>query len=151
MYHLSNNNKTAIVLLHEIYGINDNIIDKAKQLHHEGFDVYCPNLLGSDIVYDYKDDEEAYSNFYTNVGYDLAVKNVEVLIRSLDSIYKSVFVIGYSIGGASIAWIISGKVKLDGVVCFYGSRIRDYAQMEPINDCALFFASDEKKALMWPV
>lgn len=39
------NNKNALIVLHEIYGVNKFIEDVCVQYQKQDFDAYCPNLL----------------------------------------------------------------------------------------------------------
>ena len=45
MNKIDNNHQAAIIMLHEIYGINPFIKTLAAEYQQQGFAVYCPNLL----------------------------------------------------------------------------------------------------------
>jgi dienelactone hydrolase len=45
MFRIDNQSDTAVVLIHEIYGINSHMRDVGQLLAQYGFDVCCPNLL----------------------------------------------------------------------------------------------------------
>ncbi len=45
MLKLIKNYENAIVVLHEIYGINEHIKDVCAEYHERGFDIYCPLYL----------------------------------------------------------------------------------------------------------
>ena len=62
LYSVKKANQRAVILLHEIYGINDHIRSKCDELSAEGYDVFCPSLLSEDRVYTYEQEEEAYCN-----------------------------------------------------------------------------------------
>lgn len=143
MYQLSVGNKKVVLLLHEIYGINANIKQKCNALHELGFDVYCPNLLSQDKIYSYQEEEKAYSDFIACIGFSQACQNALITYKDLESRYDKVFIVGYSIG-ATIAWMMSEYVHSAGIVCFYGSRIRDYTDIIPLSPMFIFFASNEK-------
>lgn len=130
--------KIAIVVLHEIYGVNNFIQDICQKYYQDGYDVFCPELLGSGKVFSYSKAEEAYNFFIGNVGFNIYEK-VEKLINDLKLKYKHVFVIGYSIG-ATIAWRCSENSLCDGIICCYGSRIRDYMDVIPKCPALLVFA-----------
>ena len=49
------------------------------------------------------------------------------------------FVLGFSVG-ATIAWLCSETSLADGIICCYGSRIRDYLQVKPCCQVLLLFA-----------
>lgn len=72
----------AIVLLHEIYGINQFMRDLCEEYHAWGCDIYCPNLLKTDLVYAYEQEQDAYANFIKNIGFDI-VEEVNELVERL--------------------------------------------------------------------
>lgn len=39
------NNKSAVIILHEIYGANNFIEDICSEYHMQGFDVFCPDMV----------------------------------------------------------------------------------------------------------
>ncbi|MCC0666973.1 dienelactone hydrolase family protein [Clostridioides sp. ZZV14-6153] len=130
--------KIAIVVLHEIYGIDNFIKDICQKYYQDGYDVFCPELLGSGKVFSYLKAQDAYNFFITNIGFNIYEK-VEKLINDLKLKYKHVLVIGYSVG-ATIAWRCSENSLCDGIICCYGSRIRDYIDVIPKCPVLLVFA-----------
>ncbi len=72
-----------------------------------------------------------------------ACQNALITYKDLESRYDKVFIVGYSIG-ATVAWMMSEYVHSAGIVCFYGSRIRDYTDIIPLSPMFIFFASNEK-------
>ncbi|MDP5275762.1 dienelactone hydrolase family protein [Chengkuizengella axinellae] len=143
MYSLSTQSNFAIIILHEIYGINKHIKETAKLFAKLGYDVFCPNLLKQEIVYGYDKEHEAYHNFKENIGFLESTAMVNKLISEISTKYDKIFIIGYSIG-ATIAWLCSQNHLCHGVVCFYGSRIRDYLDINPLIPILLFFPGKEE-------
>ncbi|EQH73542.1 dienelactone hydrolase family protein [Clostridioides difficile DA00256] len=141
-----NKSYVAIVVLHEIYGINSFIEDVCQKYYKYGYDVFCPELLGEKRVFPYSKVQEAYDFFINNVGFDI-YKKVEKLINDLKSEYKYVFVAGYSVG-ATIAWRCSEDSFCDGIICCYGSRIRDYMDVIPKCPTLLVFAKHDSLMLI---
>lgn len=141
--YISNSNR-AVIVLHEIYGINEHIKKVCHNLSIHGFDVLCPNLLDDNCAFEYGQEDRAYRNFYEHVGLERAFCQVKDLLEKCRNQYRDVYVIGYSIG-ATIAWLCSNKHKLcDAVVGFYGSRIRDYLELTPKCPVLLLFPTEEK-------
>jgi dienelactone hydrolase len=132
----------AFIVLHEIYGVNDHMKRICRQLESQGFDVICPNLIERDLPFSYKEGKIAYQHFTGNIGFEKASEQVINLIVELKRTYKQVVMMGYSIG-ATIAWICSTEVMIDGVVGFYGSRIRDYLNIQPKCPVLLFYPEKE--------
>lgn len=143
---LKRNNKSniAIVVLHEIYGINEHIKSACLSFSKQGYSVYSPNLLKTNQVFSYAEENKAYENFINNIGFQDASHQVKEVLMNIKNKYKYIFIIGYSVG-ATIAWLCSGeKGMCNGVVGFYGSRIRAYTDIVPQCPVLLFFPEQEK-------
>ncbi|OPJ64191.1 dienelactone hydrolase family protein [Clostridium oryzae] len=139
-----NNNERVIIVLHEIYGINQHMHQVCEYYSSLGFDVICPDLLSLNKSFDYAVEQEAYENFKKNVGFIPTADRIKRLLKELKEVYKYVFILGFS-AGASIAWLCSDSdVKCDGIIGYYGSRIRDYLYVVPNCKVLLIFAEDEK-------
>lgn len=133
-------NPSAIILLHEIYGHNSFIHSVAQYFKKKGFDVFYPNLLNRE-AFSYQEEENAYAYFNTFVGFD-RYNEIVKLIDNLKITYQKVFVIGFSVG-ATIAWRCSVCPACDGIIGFYGSRIRDYLEIEGVCPVLLVFAKQD--------
>lgn len=138
------NSDCVVIVLHEIYGINQHIRTVCEHYKMSGFDVICPNLLNLNQSFDYMLEEEAYKYFIQNIGFDLASQQVKNIMEQVRPKYKQVFILGFSIG-ATIAWLCSDSdIKCDGIVGYYGSRIRDYLYITPKCKTLLIFPSIEE-------
>jgi len=136
----NNKNQDVIILLHEIYGINPFINGLCEDYRKQGFDVVCPNLLQRGC-FSYAEAQEAYHYFTTEVSFD-AYQDIVRLIGQLKKTYRQVFIMGFSVG-ATIAWRCSETHDCDGVIGFYGSRIRDYLDLVPVCPVLLLFAEQD--------
>lgn len=139
-----NNSSVAAVVLHEIYGLNQHIKDICLELSEKHIDVFAPDMLPNRRVFNCSQENSAYNNFYNCVGLERAFGQVRLFLNSIRSRYKKIFVIGFSVG-ATVAWLCSQESELcDGIIGFYGSRIRDYREIEPECPVLLFFPYKEK-------
>lgn len=150
-----NNSDTLVVVLHEIYGINDHIRKVCQDLADSGFDVTCPDLLDGKPAFEYAREEEAYRYFMNFIGFDSATKKVAFLLRREEGRYQRIFLLGFSVG-ATIAWLSVvdskntdeslhfGLAKCSGSICLYGSRIRDHLNVSLKCPALLLFAEEEK-------
>lgn len=139
-----NNSNSVIIVLHEIYGLNQHIQIVCQKFSMAGYDIICPNLIDQEQPFEYNLQEEAYYHFMNNIGFDLGVQRIKHLMIQAQKQYKHVFILGYSIG-ATIAWLCSSEDNMcDGIIGYYGSRIRDYMNITPKCPTLLIFPSEEK-------
>lgn len=132
--------REAIIILHEIYGVNDFIKGQCQKYRDLGFEVICPDLLERPS-FRYEESKEAYDFFTTHVGFDV-YQDVCRLIVGLKKMYNKVFILGFSVG-ATIAWRCCENPLCSGVVACYGSRIRDYTDLNPVCPTLLLFAKED--------
>ena len=125
----------AIILLQEIFGVNEHIRAVADQYAADGYEVLAPALFDRE----HPGFEADYSGEGLARGvelarqlhpFDLSLKDVQTCIDTLAPA-GPVFVVGYCYGG-SVAWFAS--TKLNGVAAasgYYGSMIPAAADEEP--------------------
>ncbi|MDP1512443.1 dienelactone hydrolase family protein [Paenibacillus sp. CMAA1739] len=143
MISIDKKSDTLIVVLHEIYGINQHIQNFCSLLSDEGYDVICPNLIGKETPFDYSQEEAAYAHFMGNIGFERATYHIKSLLLSIRARYKKVLIVGFSIG-ATMAWLCSQEKYVDGIVGYYGSRIRNYLEITSHCPTLLFFPHEER-------
>lgn len=137
-----NDSDTVVVVLHEIYGLNQHMKNACERLSETGYDVICPDLLGKDEPYSYDQEKIAYKNFM-DMGFIRAEDAARSVLGQLRSTYKTTFVVGYSVG-ATVAWLCGADPGLvDAFVAYYGSRIRDYLDLQPQCPSLLLFPKQE--------
>ncbi|WP_046174189.1 dienelactone hydrolase family protein [Domibacillus indicus] len=134
--------KTAVIVLHEIYGVNSHMKHMCQKLVDKQLEVLCPSLIGEERVFSYEQQKEAYAYFTERIGFARAAFHVKQLIARLKKEYKAIFLVGFS-AGATVAWLCSEEKGLGGIVGYYGSRIRDYLQVSPSCPVLLFFPETE--------
>ncbi|MBS4192646.1 dienelactone hydrolase family protein [Bacillus sp. FJAT-49705] len=142
MINILNKSDSVIIVVHEIYGINKHMEHVCQRLSENHFDIICPNLLGQEAPYDYSQEEAAYRHFVGNIGFMNASEKIKNVILDCKDKYKKVYLLGFSIG-ATIAWLCSEEECLDGMVGYYGSRIRNYTDINPKCPTMLFFPETE--------
>ena len=133
-------NNSVIIILHEIYGINDFIRVTCAGYHAKGFDIYCPDMLSKNH-FAYHETERAYAFFNSKVGFDY-YSQIEALLEALRPAYDKLYVMGFSVG-ATLAWRCCTSQLCDGIICCYGSRIRDYMNLSPACPVLLLFALED--------
>jgi dienelactone hydrolase len=136
----SENGKKAIIVLHEIYGINEFIKNQCQKFIEAGYDVYSPNMIDKP-PFSYEESIEAYDFFTKNVGFEVYIE-ISGFVNQLKEKYDNVFIIGFSVG-ATIAWRCCENSLCSGIVACYGSRIRDYTYLNPTCPTLLLFAKED--------
>lgn len=142
MIQLQKKSDTLIIVIHEIYGINKHMQSFCESLSKQSFDVICPNLLKRDLPYDYSEEEDAYRNFIENVGFTDTFYKIKDIVSDFKEEYQKIFIIGFSVG-ATVAWLCSEEGFVDGIVGYYGSRIRNYVELAPKCPTMLLFPQEE--------
>lgn len=137
-------NKLAMVLLPEIYGCNAFMEEVKARYEQRGIAVYCPNLWMRQ-PFAYEEQQEAYAYFQHHIGFGV-YRDIDYLLEELQAAYDRVVVLGFS-AGATLAWRCSALGHVDGVIACYGSRIRDYLEVEPRCDTLLLFAQRDSFAV----
>ncbi|MEI6897712.1 MAG: dienelactone hydrolase family protein [Psychromonas sp.] len=125
------------IIVTDIFGKSNALIALAKALNvTQIIDPYD----GLDMRF--KNEPEAYCYFSEQIGLDRYLqKAIECLSQSSDR----VLLIGFSIG-ASVIWRLSELPTLKQIkqtLCFYGSQIRHYTDINPVFDIELIFPSSE--------
>jgi dienelactone hydrolase len=133
---------TLVLVIHEIYGINQHMHNFCKLLSDHSLDVICPNLLERDTPFDYSQEEAAYRNFMENVGFAYATQKIKDILSDIKDKYEKIYIVGLSVG-ATVAWLCSEEDCVAGVVGYYGSRIRNHLELTPQCPTILFFPQKE--------
>jgi len=134
------NKKQAIIVIHEIYGINEFMKQQCLKFKEAGYDVFCPNMINKP-PFSYEKSKEAYDFFMKNIGFEM-YKEISSFVDQLREKYDNVFIIGFSVG-ATIAWRCCENSLCSGIIASYGSRIRDYTDLVPSCPTLLLFAKED--------
>lgn len=134
--------KRKIFILHEIYGINDFIKMQAEAYRNANTTVECISLYSDNRVFPYEQEQEAYEYFINKVGFDSPLEKLTKILLEARTHYDEVLLIGFSVG-ATLAWRLS-TLPLQGIVCVYGSRIRQYLDVIPSCPTLVILPGHEK-------
>ncbi len=143
MLALMNRSDTLIIVVHEIYGINEHISKVCRELSSLGCDILCPDLYQRGQPFAYDEQAAAYSYFTSQVGFTKAALQIQDLLCTHRNTYRKILILGYSIG-ATTAWLCSESGLCDGIVGYYGSRIRDFLHIRPACPVLLFYPRQEE-------
>ncbi|MEB2302086.1 dienelactone hydrolase family protein [Lysinibacillus xylanilyticus] len=134
--------KRKIFILHEIYGVNDFIKMQAEAYSNANTTVECISLYLDNRIFPYEQEQQAYTYFINEIGFDAPLEQLTEKILEARSYYDEVLLIGFSVG-ATLAWRLS-TLPLQGIVCVYGSRIRQYLDVIPSCPTLVILPSHEK-------
>jgi len=126
--------KGAIVLIQEIFGVNNHIKSVAKKFADQGYLVWIPEIyhrIENNIELGYGDEDIIKGKKYKEIsGWELPTMDIVSCIANL-KVDHNVATIGFCYGG-SLSWrVASLAYGLDAAVCFYGSQIPDFLDKEP--------------------
>lgn len=76
MLNIINKRESVIIVLHEIYGINQHLKLICEQYSAAGYKVICPNFVKSGDYFDYCREEEAYQYYIEHIGFQAMVDEV---------------------------------------------------------------------------
>jgi carboxymethylenebutenolidase len=123
----------AVVLLHEVFGVNADMRQTCEELARHGFIAVCPDLFWRqkpDVDLDVRSDEGWTEGLelYTHLDRDQAVRDVIATIASagrLDGSTGKVGVMGFCLG-ALLAFMTSARSKVDAAVAYHGADTEKY-------------------------
>ncbi len=118
----------GVLMLHEFWGLTENIKNKAKQLAKEGYIVMAPDLYGEGWTTEEADSAgTAMQKLFSNM--DSTLKKLNHFLnemKSLKSIIKSQTVaLGYCMGGTLSLNMARAGLDIQGLVSFHGGLERD--------------------------
>jgi|SRR5215218_2720390 carboxymethylenebutenolidase len=126
--------KGAIVVIQEIFGVNQHIRAVCDSFAKEGYVAVAPALFDRtqrDYQSGYSPEEiEKSRKFIANPDWDAMLRDTAAAIADVRSV-GPVGIVGFCMGG-SIAFL--SAVRLDGLsasVCYYGGRIAAFADEKP--------------------
>jgi carboxymethylenebutenolidase len=126
--------KGAILVLQEIFGVNEHIRSVCDRLAKDGYVAAAPALFdrikrGHQTGYQ-PEDIQAGMAMLTDFSFDAALDDIEAGVAHLAQNGK-VSILGFCIGG-SLAYLAA--TRLDAIAsasCYYGGRIADFADENP--------------------
>ncbi|MCP8689086.1 dienelactone hydrolase family protein, partial [Marinobacterium sedimentorum] len=124
----------GIVLLQEIFGINDTIRGIADYYAEEGYVVLAPDLFwrqepGVELGYGPNDWQKAFG-FYQGFDQDLGIEDIDAavdVLRARPECSGQVGALGFCLG-ARLAYLSACRCDVDVAVGYYGMGIQDHLE-----------------------
>ncbi|HSF28523.1 MAG TPA: dienelactone hydrolase family protein [Nitrosopumilaceae archaeon] len=121
----------GVILIHEWWGLNDNIKDMARNLASHGYTVFAADLYGGQVATTPDGAREILTTFDAEKG----VSNIQGVAELLRTKYEigRLATIGWCFGGTqSLNYALSGN-DLDATIIYYGQPVTDQARLSVIH------------------
>jgi len=121
----------GIIMIHEWWGLNDNVQEMAKKLASHGYVVLAVDLYGGDVA---TTSEEA-RQLMTSFDKDNGIQNMNSAISYLNDNYspESFGSIGWCFGGGQSLNLALNNPSLNATVIYYGSLVTDSESLSVIH------------------
>ncbi|MFL6686792.1 dienelactone hydrolase family protein, partial [Paraburkholderia graminis] len=146
----------GLVLLQEIFGINETMKGTAERFAEEGYVVLVPDLFwrikpGIELGYGDADMKQAL-NYLAQFDTDLAVDDIAATVAALRAMPNQagkVGAVGYCLGG-KLAFLSAARTDVDCAVSYYGVGLDAYLDEVPAVRCPMVFHFPENDAMCPP-
>lgn len=121
----------GIIMIHEWWGLNDNIKDMAKKLASHGYVVLAVDLYDGNVATTSEEARQLVSSFDKNNG----IQNMDSAISYLYDNYspESLGSIGWCFGGGQSLNLALNNPSLGATVIYYGSLVTDSESLSVIH------------------
>ncbi len=127
----------GLILIQEIWGVNEHIRAVAEQYALDGFTVYAPDIFWRqqprvDLQYNETDNPKAFA-FMQALDGDNAVADLTATAKALRAAIepgKKVASVGYCMGGR-LSYLCGTEGLVDAAVCYYGGGIHTMLDRAP--------------------
>jgi carboxymethylenebutenolidase len=135
----------GIVVLQEIFGVNEHIRALADKFAREGYTAIAPALfdrIEKNVEFGYNEEDTVKGRVLRGkLGFDLPMLDIKAAIEALRPSGR-VGVVGYCWGG-SLAWVSAARSDSDCVVGYYGAQIKDFVAEKPRCPVILHFGEKD--------
>jgi carboxymethylenebutenolidase len=138
----------GLLVIHEWWGLNDNIKNMTERLAGEGYVVLAVDLYGGEVAEKPEEAKKLMQEAMANKKKALA--NIDSAITYLESARSAdkLGVIGWCFGGGwTLQTAIAFPDKIDAAVMYYGQLVLEKDKLEAINAPLLGIFAEEDKAI----
>ena len=143
------NSKVGMVVIQEIFGVNEHIRTVVDRFQAQGFHSLAPALfdrIEKNVQLGYQgEDVEKGRSLRGQLDWDGPLNDIKASVQYLrDQGCEKVFVIGFCYGG-SLAWLSATRIDgIDGAIGCYGGQVVDFCEETPKCPTMLFFGGLDK-------
>ena len=135
----------SVVVVQEIFGVNDHIRDVCDRFAADGYDAIAPALFDRvrhGVSLDYNEAGiSAGRDLAAEIGWDGPVLDIEAAARAVRGDGR-VGVVGYC-WGASWTWMAACRLSVGCAVCYYGRHIVGLLDEQPRCPVMLHFGAED--------
>jgi len=129
----------GVVIIQEIFGVNDDIRETVDNFAKEGYVAIAPALFDRherDAVLGFDEDGMAKGRALKGaLDWDDVIKDVNASVAEIEDAGK-IGIVGFCMGG-SVAWFAAAGSPVDAAVCYYGGDILAHEDKSP--NCPVMF------------
>lgn len=139
--------KGGLVVIQEIFGVNDHIRSVVARFAGHGYDAIAPALFdrvqpGIELGYE-SDDVQRGRELRGKVADEDALSDIQAAIDRLKADGRKVAVVGYCWGG-SLAWAAATRLAgIKAAISYYGGQVPDMADEQPKVPVMLHFGETD--------
>ena len=132
----------AVVLLHEVFGVNEDMRSTCEELAAAGFTAICPELFwrqerGVDLSVRSQQDWQKGLSLYEAFDVDAGVRDVESTVALARHVSNGrVAVMGFCLGGL-LSYLAAARTVVDAAIAFHGGRTEEYLAEAADIDCPM--------------
>jgi carboxymethylenebutenolidase len=135
----------GIVLIQEIFGVNQHIREMASQYADDGYVVLAPDIFWRsapriELGYDGADREKAIS-IAKHTDYSKTLKDLAATtqaLRALPELKGKIAAIGYCLGGR-LAYLMAASKQVDAAIVYYGGGIQNQLERSTEIEAPILF------------
>lgn len=135
----------GIIMIHEWWGLNDNIKNVADTLASEGYVVLAVDLYNGQVA---TNSSEAIA-LRNSVNQEDAINNMKAAVEHLRYVYDSQYVasLGWCYGGGKSAELSMSDARLDATIIYYGQLPQDLEDISKVDSPVLGFFGREDASI----
>ncbi len=143
--------KGSIIVLQEIFGVNDHIRSVCDRLAREGYVAGAPCIFDR-IEPSYEAgyeaaDIEAGMAMMSKFDFEAVVLDMNAAAEALEP-YGKVSVMGFCLGGSLAYLLATQNAKIVAAACYYGGRINGFADKAPLCPTILHYGETDHSISM---
>ncbi len=140
----------GLLIIQEIFGVNEHIKAVCDQYASDGFVAVAPDIFWrdkplTDLSYD-SESVKIGKNLYSNLNIHLAASDLQrtvEAIRHIPSCNGKVGSVGFCMGGL-LSYVSAARAGVDSAVSYYGCGIENYFELVPDITCPILFHFADK-------